>query len=69
MTERTWIWPNNTIYLNEQLVVNLDPEKEHCIYVEVLPSNFNPTFEIKNLSINGQIVEHHPRLEHKFYIK
>lgn len=69
ITERTWIWPNNTIYLNEELMVNLDPEKEHCLQIEVLPCNFNPQFEIRNFSVNDQITEHRPQLEHKFYIK
>jgi hypothetical protein len=50
MTERTWIWPVYDFFIQEQIIVNLEPGP-HILRVENISGISK--FTAKNLTVNG----------------
>jgi hypothetical protein len=67
ITERTWNHPNGKEYRQEEILVNLDLNKEHNLMLIPVARN-NPIFEIKNFSINNDVALSQVGLDHKFTV-
>jgi len=54
ITERTWIWPVNQIFIREHIIAELQPGK-HSVLVETCDGTAD--FQIRSLTVNGIPVE------------
>jgi len=57
ITERTWGWDNNKFFVNEHVLLNLEPG-QHRTYITVPGSQSINRFEIGKITIDGQTILH-----------
>ena len=57
ITERTWVWNEKRFCVREHVLLDLDTGT-HKVYVRIPGSQNTNRFEIGNITIDGQQVEH-----------